>query len=136
MHRPSPAILSRAFVLLLAAATFGVFAWTLGDLTIDRAADAGPANLDALRPFWAIGAGVWTMLTLVWWTHRSDDVGSRRRFLVAAATVLVVAGLARAWTIHAHAPALSDDVYRYVADARALAHGVNPYHPVPAERLR
>jgi hypothetical protein len=48
--------------------------------------------------------------------------------------VILVACSARVAVVIVHEPALSDDLYRYVFDARNLAAGENPYLVAPEER--
>jgi len=50
-----------------------------------------------------------------------------------AVIVILVAAAAMRLALAVHAPALSNDVYRYVWDGRVQAHGINPYRYAPAD---
>lgn len=122
--------------------------WTLSQLEIARDAtvESGQANLDALWPYWIASGIAWIALTGVWFHLRRTDQrldhdddtpsASARQLRTSALTILLIAASARLVTIVTHRPALSDDLYRYIYDGENLAHGVNPYLPVPATSMQ
>ncbi len=126
----------RLLVIVIAAATVGLHAWMAGDLVVSRAADAGPGNLDALVRWWRfpfllnVGA-----LTALWLVVRRPADHRDSAFLTSSAIVIAVALVARVAVVLTHPPTLSDDIHRYVLDGRNVAHGVNPYHVRPEDRV-
>jgi len=120
-----------------AALSLAFVAWGLVRLSIDRSptAEAGRANIEALTAWWVASAMSWSALSVMgWMLWRGLAPGRRETQPHAALTVLVVAVGARLVVLMGHAPALSDDVFRYVLDGRNLAHGFNPYLDTPAGR--
>jgi hypothetical protein len=133
-----PRRVAGAALLCWAALSLAALVAALGRLRIDPFAslEAGRANLDRLWPFWLASASGWAALTGVWLALRRGGLATPGAPAWRRATVLilVVAGAARIGVLALHAPALSDDVYRYVFDGRNLASGVNPYLVLPLER--
>lgn len=153
--------LRRLNVIILAAVyALGALIVSLSGMEISRAptVEAGRTNLQALWPWWVTYAVLWAALSLFWLRLRpnrppragiepgdgsgidntdpeeSTRVGRARFYWRSAWLVLLVALAARVAVLFTHAPALSDDIYRYVFDGRNLASGVNPYLVEPAER--
>ncbi len=120
-----------ASILLLAG-----FAWSMAVMHIDRAPTdaAGAANMQALLPLWGVFAGLWAVLTLLWFKVRNASPESRWNRADVLLIVSVAIGI-RLVVVLAHNPALSDDVHRYTFDGRNLAAGVNPYLVLPEHRI-
>jgi hypothetical protein len=130
----NPRILRRTAVLA-AATALAATVLSLAGMEIDRtpAAEAGAANLDALRSFWIASAASWVALTALWVALRRTPA-TRLGFGRVALLVLAVAVAARVAVLATHAPALSDDIARYVFDGGNTATGTNPYLVAPEER--
>lgn len=97
--------------------------------------DGGQDRAVDLWRWWGALAVGWVSLTglCVWlWHHR--DVCS---FTWVNVTLLVVIAVAvRVVVVATSQPQLSDDVYRYIVDGQAVAHGDNPYATTPAQRVQ
>jgi len=118
-----------------------VVALSMLEITRDATLAAGDENLRELAPFWITSALAWCSLTatafLLYRRQSAPDdgnaAGAARRIVL---TILLIAAGARTTVMLTHRPALSDDMYRYIFDGENLAHGMNPYLPVPQDRLR
>jgi hypothetical protein len=155
MFRGEPSRLF-AFTIVLAGLALGAVVYSLATMTItrDATAAAGAANLLELRTYWIASAVAWVMLTLVIVQLSRHARGERTtpaatstatspaispavarpdRSRSVALTILIIAAGARLAVVVTHRPALSDDMYRYMYDGENLAHGVNPYLPIPAD---
>jgi hypothetical protein len=126
---------------VIVAATWSAMAlaavcWALAALSIDRSgsSEAAAHNLRSLWPYWLASAMGWTGLTLLWRSLRNKSA-PMAMFGRTTSVILGIAMAARLAVLIVHEPALSDDVYRYVFDGRNLAHGLNPYLTLPADRM-
>ncbi len=117
--------------------SMGLVALALARMNIDRTplVEAGRANLESLKSWWAASACSWVALTVMWWMlARRVNNERRTSFIRDAMIILLLAVIPRAYVIVNHSPALSDDIYRYIFDGRNLAHRYNPYLDTPAQR--
>ena len=128
--RPTIAIVIGCVLALVAVVV------ALAFLEIEQAAslDAARRNLANLVPFWCASGAAWAALTCLALDLRRRGgaalTGAGKHLLVIA----VVALAARVAVVIVHDPALSDDLHRYVFDARNLASGENPYLVRPGDR--
>jgi hypothetical protein len=76
-------------------------------------------------PAYLVGHAVLTVGMLAAWARTRKDPARLGVILAAALLFRIVASLG--------APALSDDVYRYVWDGRVQLHGFHPYRHAPAD---
>jgi len=142
MDEPTPASRRRSIwwwpSVLWAAASLAMVCYALSEMRIDPAidSDAGARNLRSLWPFWIAAGSSWTALSamLLLLLRRGEARGAGRA-IGAGLLILAIAGGARTWVVLFHAPALSDDIWRYIFDGRNLANGVNPYLVRPIDRV-
>lgn len=127
-----------AWMIGIAALLTIAFCIALHWVTISRdpTPQAGAANVRSLRPYWIGSAALWLALTVVLRelpTKRCTHSKATPWSIRPAWVILSVAILARLIVVTTHDGSLSDDLWRYLFDGRALAAGHNPYLVAPAE---
>ncbi len=117
--------------LIGAAVGLGFTAWALALMDL---ANAHGGAMMLWRWWLALGVG-WLGLTglLLWLWQRGALVSFRWRDVLLLVAVAVAV---RVVVVATSQPQLSDDVYRYVVDGQAVAHGENPYLATPLERAQ
>ena len=117
--------------LIGAAVGLGLTAWALAkmDMTDGHGGSAG------LWRWWlALGVGWLSLTGLARWLWRRDGpVLFRWRDVLL---LVFVAIAVRVVVVATSQPQLSDDVYRYVVDGQAVAHGDSPYVATPLQRAQ
>jgi hypothetical protein len=107
-------------------ALLGCLSFALYALMSRQGVEGGPAAVHAtLRHFFVILAALFALLFAAAMTIRAT--GQHKRYVhLSLAVILLGAVLFRA-ALLSQSPWLSNDVYRYLWDARLLDRGVNPY---------
>ena len=117
--------------LIGAAVGLGLTVWALAkmDMTDGHGGSAG------LWRWWlALGVGWLSLTGLARWLWRRDGpVLFRWRDVLL---LVFVAIAVRVVVVATSQPQLSDDVYRYVVDGQAVAHGDSPYVATPLQRAQ
>ncbi len=113
--------------LITAAAIAGVSLWTVVYAT---GGQAGGVSAIAASPLFYLGLSA-AFAASIWASHLTEisAAGGSPRSL---AVILGAAVLFRFMAVPA-APALSDDIHRYLWDGHVQSHGVNPYRYAPAD---
>ena len=91
----------------------GLVALALAKMNIDRTplVEAGRANLESLKGWWAASACSWLALTVMWWMLARRAKNKRRTsFIRDAMIILLLAIIPRLYVVVTHVPALSDDI--------------------------
>ncbi|MFG0330919.1 MAG: glycosyltransferase 87 family protein [Phycisphaerales bacterium] len=103
--------------------------WALAVMEVSRDPAAASDNLPSLNRFWIASAACWSTLTALAFLLTREPEHTQH----GGRTILVVALVARVLIVATHDPGLSDDLWRYLFDGRAVATGHNPYHTAPIE---
>ncbi len=130
---------SRLMWMVAAAAVLTVaFSIAMHWVTISRepTPEAGAANIRSLWPYWIGSAALWLTLTAVLFAlarQRDSSHDEPASQIHPAWIIVTIAIVARLIVISTHDGSLSDDLWRYLFDGRALVSGHNPYLVAPAE---